>query len=49
VEAGAAFRRLVLDQVQQHGLVAGPDLAQKQRIADFRRLDQFCEDRALVR
>ncbi len=43
VKTGAARGGLILRQIEQHRLVAGPDLAQEQGVDDFRRLDQLRE------
>ena len=47
VQPGATLGRLVLRQVEQHGLVTGPDLPQKQRVDNLRRLDQLCQHTAI--
>ena len=43
-----AFGRTVVEQTEQRGLVAGPDLAQEQRVHDARGLDQPGKRLALV-
>ena len=48
VQPRAAERRVVARQIQQHRLVAVPDLPQEQRVEDLRGLDQLGQRLPLV-
>ncbi len=49
MQAGMAFRSLVGRQIEQHGDVTAPDLAEENAIDDFGSLDEFGENTAIVR
>ena len=47
MQARPPRRRLILHEIEQHRVVAGPHLPQKQRVDDLRRLDELGQHAAV--